>query len=242
MKSKIRSKDKNTEHSPVKQEDSSKQRFYDKRKLWLEAIPLMIFIMMLIAAIILYPKVPDTIPTHWNASGEADGFSGRGSVFIIPIIFFIILILFFILPLMEVFRENMLKIYNYYYTFKIIFSIFFAVLFVASLLPPLGYDVNVSYIVIAMIGVLFIALGFIFPKLKRNFMFGIRTGWTLSSDRVWDKTHRLGGKMFAALGLLTIAFLFILPLETLFFIFVASTIVVSIFILFYSYYIYKNDN
>lgn len=219
----------------------SEQRFYDKRKLWLESIPFLIFIILIVGAIIYYPKIPNTIPTHWNAAGVADGFGGRNSIFIIPIIFLVILILLFILPLMEVFRENMLKIYNYYYAFKIVFSIFFAVLFAATLLPTMGYDINVSYVVIAMIGVLFIALGFILPKLKRNFIFGIRTGWTLSSDKVWDKTHKIGGVLFAALGILTLILLFILNLEALFFVFLALTILVSLFLVFYSYYIYKNN-
>jgi uncharacterized membrane protein len=135
----------------------------------------------------------------------------------------------------------MIKIYNYYYAFKMIFSIFFAVLFVATLLPPLGYDINVSYVVIAMIGLLFIALGFILPKLKRNFMFGIRTGWTMSSDTVWDKTHKIGGILFTALGIVTLMLLFVLELETLFFVFLALTILVSLFLVFYSYYLFKHD-
>ncbi|MGV8172493.1 MAG: SdpI family protein [Candidatus Woesearchaeota archaeon] len=221
---------------------SAKPAFYDKRKLWLEAIPLAIFLLMIVGAIMVYPKIPNSIPTHWNAAGEADAFGGKNSVFIVPIIFLLVLIMFFVFPLMEVFRENMLKIYNYYYAFKIMFSIFFVVLFIATLLPPLGYDVNVSYIVIAMIGLLFLALGFILPKLKRNFMFGIRTGWTLSSDKVWDKTHKIGGILFAALGIITITLLFILKLEILFFVFLILTILVSIFLVFYSYYIYKKEN
>jgi uncharacterized membrane protein len=219
----------------------TKSAFYDRRKLRLESIPFIIFLLLILFAVIYYPKIPDTIPTHWNAAGQADGFGGRNSIFVIPIMFFVILILFFILPLMEVFRENMLKIYNYYYAFKIIFSLFFAVLFIATLLPTIGYDINVSRVVIGMIGLLFISLGFILPKLKRNFMFGIRTGWTLSSDAVWDKTHKVGGVLFVVLGLLTILLLFILKLEALFFVFLILTILVSLFLVFYSYYVYKHN-
>lgn len=220
---------------------SVKSRFYDKRKILLESVPFIIFIALIISAIMYYPKIPANIPTHWNASGQADGFGGKNTIFIIPIIFFIILVLFLILPLMEVFRENMLKIYNYYYAFKIIFSVFFAVLFISTLLPTLGYDINVSFVVIGMIGLLFISLGIILPKLKRNFMFGIRTGWTLSSDNVWEKTHKLGGILFIVLGGITEILLFILKLEMLFFIFLILTMLVSLFLVFYSYYIYKND-
>jgi uncharacterized membrane protein len=214
-------------------------RFYDNKKLLLEIIPLIFILLMFGIALYAYPMLPEKIPMHWNASGQADGYSGRGGVFTIPIIFVALLILFFILPMMEVFRENMLKIYKYYYAFKILFSAFFLVLFIASLLPNFGYNINVSYVVVAMIGLLFIGLGVLLPKLKRNFIFGIRTGWTLSSDKVWEKTHRLGGILFILAGVITLLLLFVLPLETLFFVFLALIILVSVFLVFYSYYLYK---
>jgi uncharacterized membrane protein len=217
---------------------ASKQ-FYDKKKLLMEIVLIVFVLMMFGIAFYVYPLLPEKIPSHWNAVGEADGYSGRGSVFFIPIVFLVISILFFVLPLMEVFRENMLKIYTYYYLFKIIFATFFLVLFISTLLPNFGYEMNVSYVVIAMIGLLFIALGFILPKIKRNFMFGIRTGWTLSNDIVWDKTHKLGGILFGILGVLTLILLLILKLKVLFFIFLVLTIAVSLFLVLYSYHLYK---
>jgi len=224
---------------PNKSAGPTKPPFYDKKKLWMESIPFIIWIIMILGALVYLPKIPDTIPTHWNASGQADGFGGRNAIFIIPIMFFVILVLFLILPLMEVFKENMIKIYNYYYAFKIVFSIFFAVLFAAMLFSILGYKINVSLVVIAMIGVLFITLGFILPKLKRNFMFGIRTGWTMSSDAVWDETHKIGGILFSSVGVIVIALIFLVKLEVLFWTFLTLIIAVSLFLAFYSYYLYK---
>jgi uncharacterized membrane protein len=42
---------------------------------------------------------------------------------------------------------------------------------------------------------------------------GIRTPWTLSSERVWRKTHRIGGYAFTIAGLVFIATAFI-PMGT----------------------------
>jgi uncharacterized membrane protein len=220
--------------------DNSKQ-FYNKEKLLLELITVAFIIIMFGTALYVRPLLPDKVPIHWNAQGQADGFSGRNSVFMIPTIFLVIAILLFILPLMEVFRENMLKIYDYYLSFKIFFGVFFTILFVATLLPNFGYNIDVARIVISMISLMFIGLGIILPKLKRNFMFGIRTGWTLSSDNVWEKTHKLGGIMFAALGAITIILLFILKMEMVFYIFIILTILMSLFLVFYSYYIFKQE-
>jgi uncharacterized membrane protein len=219
---------------------STKQKFYDNKKLLLEAIPLLLVIITFIIAFLVYPNLPNKIPIHWNGSGEADGFSGSSGIFTIPIIFLIITILLFVLPLMEVFRDNMLQIYKYYYSFKIIFAIFFIGLFISTILPNFGYDINVAYVVIIMIGLMFIGLGIILPKLKRNFMFGIRTGWTLSNDKVWNKTHKLGGILFLLLGSITILLLLILKLEIVFFVFIILTLLTTLILVIYSYYIYKS--
>jgi uncharacterized membrane protein len=237
MKSKDKSK---SSKEKSRLTSSSSMRFYDKKKLLLEITTIIFIVIMFGTALYVYPKLPDKIPTHWNATGQADGFSGRSGVFIIPVMYLVISILLFILPFMEVFRENMLKIYKYYSAFKIIFGVFFTVLFIATILPNFGYDINVSYIVMWMISFMFIGLGIILPKLKRNFMFGIRTGWTLSSDEVWDKTHKLGGILFVILGTLTVLMTFVLNMQILFFIFIGLTLLIAIILAFYSYYIYRN--
>jgi len=225
----------------AKSVSSSKTSFYDKRKLLLEAIPFAFVIITFIIAIVVYPLLPPKIPVHWDAKGVANGFSGSAGIFIIPIVLAVIMILLFFLPLMEVYRENMLKIYNYYYAFKIFFAVFFTVLFIATILPNFGYDINVALVVIAMIGIMFIWLGMTLPRLKRNFMFGIRTGWTLSSDYVWEKTHKIGGILFIIVGILTLISLLILKLEMIFFVFIAMVIGTSLFLVFYSYYLYKKN-
>jgi len=54
------------------------------------------------------------------------------------------------------------------------------------------------------ISILFFLIGWVLPQIKRNFFIGIRTPWTLSSDEVWDKTHKIGGKIFMAFGVLSL--------------------------------------
>jgi uncharacterized membrane protein len=53
-------------------------------------------------------------------------------------------------------------------------------------------------------GLLFVLLGNYMPKLPRNFFFGIRSPWTLASEVVWTKTHRISGILFAAAGIIFI--------------------------------------
>lgn len=53
-------------------------------------------------------------------------------------------------------------------------------------------------------GVLMIAMGDVLPKLPRNGLVGIRTPWTLADPTVWERTHRLGGYLLTAAGLMSL--------------------------------------
>jgi uncharacterized membrane protein len=50
--------------------------------------------------------------------------------------------------------------------------------------------------------VMSILLGNLLAKVRRNFYIGIRTPWTLASERVWYATHRMGAKVIVATGLI----------------------------------------
>jgi uncharacterized membrane protein len=74
----------------------------------------------------------------------------------------------------------------------------------------LGYDqFNMSMAILPAIGLILIFSGIVTIKAKRNFFIGIRTPWTLSNDTVWDETHKLGGKLFIAAGIITMLTIFL---------------------------------
>jgi uncharacterized membrane protein len=68
----------------------------------------------------------------------------------------------------------------------------------------LGYPVAIERVVPVGVGVLLIVIGNLLPRARPNWFVGIRTPWTLSSDRVWEKTHRVGGQVFVAGGILIV--------------------------------------
>jgi len=68
----------------------------------------------------------------------------------------------------------------------------------------LGYPVAMDRVFPVGLGVLFIVIGNLLPRARPNWFVGIRTPWTLSSDRVWEKTHRFGGHVFVVAGILMI--------------------------------------
>ena len=63
------------------------------------------------------------------------------------------------------------------------------------------------------VGLLFIVIGNYLPKTRSNWLIGIRTPWTLSSEITWEKTHRMGGRLFLGGGFLMLVTSIFLPLE-----------------------------
>jgi uncharacterized membrane protein len=73
---------------------------------------------------------------------------------------------------------------------------------IMMLLMARGTRLNAIFIMTALVGALFLVLGTSMSGMRRNFIIGIRTPWTLASDDVWDRTHRLGGRIFMIAGAL----------------------------------------
>ena len=88
-------------------------------------------------------------------------------------------------------------------------------------------------------GVLFIFIGLLIRKAKRNYFIGIRTPWTLSSDKVWDETHRLGGTLFAIAGVITLLGFFF-P-DQAFYVLMISILVAAVIPIIYSYLVFRRE-
>jgi len=73
---------------------------------------------------------------------------------------------------------------------------------VVHLLIGIGVPLDMLSCSAAGVGVLVTFLGTSFGKLTRNHVIGICTRYTLASDEVWSRTHRVGGRLFVLAGLL----------------------------------------
>lgn len=177
----------------------------NKKTLWVTSL---IILLPLLTGLLLWGRLPEKMPIHWNFSGEVDGWSGKTfgvcflPLFLLGAHWFIVgcmcldprsanisgKSLAISLWLMPVFSNGMSS-------------------FVYASALGVGPDVKVFLGV--GFGVLFLILGNWLPKCRPNYTVGIRLPWTLASDEVWTKTHRLAGKIWMAGGavLLLTAFL-----------------------------------
>ncbi len=155
-----------------------------------------------VATAALYSRLPEQVPTHWNAKGHADGFSPKPwGPFLLPLLLLGIFALFRALPRISPRGFEIERFRSVYELFALAIIAFLFFLNVLALLSGIGVAFPMERAVFAGTGLLLAILGNFFGKLRRSLFVGIRTPWTLASDEVWLRTHRLGGKLFVIAGI-----------------------------------------
>ncbi|UYP06721.1 SdpI family protein [Priestia megaterium] len=203
--------------------------------------PLSITLLTLVAWLIALPHLPATMPIHWGANGEADGFATKINAMILTV--GIMVLIYFIIafvPRIDPRKEN----YKYFSkTYNILLNAVLLLFFfvnMSTILQGLGYNVPMAYIAPIMAGLVFIIIGNYLQRVRSNYFMGIRTPWTLSNETVWKKTHRLSGKLFFIGGLLILISAF-LPDGYKSFIMWGSIVLCVAVPYLYSYLAYKKE-
>lgn len=207
-------------------------------------------VMICIISLYTWINLPDAeqFPIHWGPDGQADRFGTKRDVAInlgiFPGMAVFLTTLFWFLPRIEPLRDNLEashKAYNIVWMLMMLFSVGLSALIALSYLTPDGPSLAASprTIVISM-SVLFIGIGNYLGKVRQNFMFGIRTPWTLTSERSWERTHHLGGRLFVLAGLGSVVCALLRPTYALGFFTVAILALVSVLVI-YSFIIWKAD-
>lgn len=156
------------------------------------------------------------VPTHFNLAGQADGWSPAPvACFLLPVIGTLLLGLLALLPRLDPRGENLRRSAGAVRTVGLATLALLAVLHAAILGLALGRPMPLPTLLGAALAVALVLMGNVMGKLRWNYTVGIRTPWTLASERVWDRTHRFGGRCQVAAGLAALAALFVpgLPAE-----------------------------
>jgi uncharacterized membrane protein len=160
----------------------------------------------LIAAVWLYPRLPAQVPVHWDLHGQVNGTLPRlwGAAF--PALIILALAgLTVLLPLISPRQFEIQPFAGAYGVMMLAIQGMMLAVGLAVLLAGAGYALPIPAIALLAVGVLLMVLGNYMGKLRKNFFIGIRTPWTLASDAVWERTHRLAGWLFMAVGLVMVA-------------------------------------
>ncbi len=150
----------------------------------------------LIMVSMVYQKLPPLVPIQWQA-GEGIRYSEKWQLFIVAVLCLGMGILMPLMAKIDPRRKNYEKFFGVYENIILAVEIFMtamvAILLSESMNPS---KIPVPRIVSCGVGLFFVFLGNVMPKVKSNFFTGIKTPWALCSESVWNKTQRLGGKLF----------------------------------------------
>ncbi len=169
---------------------------------------LIIIVLQLFFSLVIAVHLPADvkIPTHWNMKGEIDGYSSKWvGILLFPIMNLLILGMLRFMPIFSVrYKNSADRFEKVIPNFTLILVGFFALIHIFTLLVAIGFIGKVNQPIFILMGFLFIFLGNFLPKVPSNFYLGIRTPWSLSSETVWRKTHRVGGICFVISGIMMI--------------------------------------
>lgn len=156
----------------------------------------------------IFPQLPDIVPTHWDAAGNVDGWSGRMATLGLDLLPLGLLVLFYALPKIDPRGKAYERMGSFYTGVVTLFTVFLICmtwtteLTVFGIIPqnesPIGIFTGVT------VGIGLMLLGNYLPKVKRNYSFGCKTPWALDNDQNWRLTHRFGGVAMVLAGLVTV--------------------------------------
>ena len=172
-----------------------------KKNLKVLIITSIVILLPIFAGLILWNKLPEEIPYHWNAAGEVDEWASKPmAVFGTPVLMLALQWLCVFATTADPKKQN--------HPQKILHMIFWLVpvltvlLSVVTYATAMGGSVRVEMILPASLGLLFIVIGNYLPKCQQNYTIGIKIPWTLASEENWNKTHRLAGFVWVGGGAL----------------------------------------
>jgi uncharacterized membrane protein len=182
------------------------------------------------------------VPSHWNGAGQVDGYAGPWILFLMPALTIGFDLLMAALFLVQPRSRNLVASTAAYNAIVLGFAALMVVIqgiTVWSAVRGVEAGDAIGSLIFVAVGLLLVVIGIVLPRIRSNFFMGIRTPWTLSSERSWERTHRLGAWLFAGLGVL-VAVSAALPGTGVFLISGGAGVVIVVLLVF-SYVAWRDD-
>ena len=137
----------------------------------------------------VWDKIGDTVPMHYNLSGEADRWGSKSALFwtllIVPVLLYVLLL---VVPKIDP-KQLLQQMGEKYYMIRFTITVMLSALFLLMVYSN-AYNNDIFHAsVYAIVGLLFLLLGNYMRNIKPNYFVGFRTPWTLENQSVWKLTH-----------------------------------------------------
>lgn len=175
-----------------------------KRNKGMLLITSIVILIPMVIGLLLWNRLPELIPSHWGINGEIDRWSSKAfAVFGFPAlllaIHWVCVIASSADPSSKNYHPKMFTLVLW--TCPVLGLVMNSLVYATAL----GYHVRIEIIMPLLVGLMFIIVGNLLPKCRQSYTMGIKLPWTLASEENWNKTHRLGGKVWVIGGVFTMA-------------------------------------
>jgi uncharacterized membrane protein len=170
-------------------------------------VALLMVVALTAASLIAGASLPEGVqlPVHWGFDGEPDRFAGKWTALLTPPVLVAALsLLFYFLPALEPRREGLARSQGLYLWGWLALLVMGALVEIAMLSVAFDRGLSTNHLIIGGVGGMLVLIGNQLGKSRRMYLVGVRTPWTLASEEVWIKTHRLAGKLMVGGGVLIV--------------------------------------
>ena len=171
-----------------------------KKNLKVLILTTVVMLLPILAGLILWDQLPEQMPTHWNAAGDVDGWSGKAfAVFGLPLIMVAAQWLCMLGTAADPKKNN--------HSEKVLHLVLWivpalsVVLHAVTYATALGHAVPMEVVMPILVGLIFTIIGNYMPKCKQNYTIGIKIPWTLDNEENWNRTHRFAGWLWTFCGI-----------------------------------------
>lgn len=191
---------------------------------------------------IIWNKLPQKVPVHWNIRGEVDRYGEKTEMILIPILLpLLVYLIFLVVPKIDP-KNKVNKMGNKLNSLKFVLTTLMSGLALFLIFSAHHQNFTNPNLIFVFVGLMYLVFGNYFKTIKANYFIGIRTPWTLESETVWKETHRLAGKLWLAGGLLVIISALFLDDNMNVLTFFIITGIITLVPAVYSYFIFKKEN
>ncbi len=205
------------------------------RKFTKESLLIIITLIPIVIMAIYWELLPNNLPVQWGISGTPNDYAPK---YVWPLILAGTYLLLLFLPKLDPRSHNYNRFSSSYYIIRLFIQLFSAGACTLALLESLNWPLDTGHLIMMGSLLMISIIGNYMTTLKPNWFIGIRTPWTLEDDKVWRKTHKLGGYLWFWGGLLALIIAIISPQVT-YPVVIGLLFVISVIPIIYSFILYR---
>ena len=200
---------------------------------------------MALSAVIAGQSLPADLrlPVHWDLSGAPDDWADKWVGLLMPAgITAGVGLLFWFLPVLEPRARNFSRSQGLYLWGWAAVLLLGIAIHLVVLSTALEWGLPANHVIVGAFGLIFVIIGNQLGKSRSMYLIGLRTPWTLASEEVWVRTHRLAGKLMVLGGLATLVAAFLpLPSGLLATILIATIAIAAVVPILYSFLLWRRE-